>query len=73
MDTDKYRIFALNHFGTVQNVAVYADKKDEVIVYVTSGGFSCGLHMTPEQARHMADLLNLAADEALPVPAALAA
>lgn len=73
MNTDKYRTFTLNHFGTVQNIAVYADKKDEVIVYITSGGFSCGLHMTPEQARYMAGLLNLAADEAMPVPAALAA
>lgn len=66
---DKYRQLFLSRHGFEQSVAIYANDKqpNEVIVYITSGGFTCGLHMTPDDARNMARMLNLAADEATPV------
>lgn len=82
MDMDNYRTFALEHFGTRMGIAVYANNDEdrvsrhdtgEVVTYITSGGCTCALHMTPEQARHMAELLTLAASEALPVALAEAA
>lgn len=70
IDPDKYRQFVLTRYSASQSVSVYAgDERNagEAIVYITSGGFSCGLHMTPDEARNMAKLLNMAADEATPM------
>ncbi len=75
MIDEKYRQMQLSRHGFDQSIAVYANDKraNEVIVYITSGGFTCGMHMTPEQAREMARLLTLAADEAAPSELATAA
>ena len=66
---DKYRTLHIDRYGERTSMAVYANDKraDEVVVYITLGPFSCGLHMAPEKARDMARMLSLAADEAAPV------
>ncbi len=66
---DKYRTLHIDRYGERTDVSVYANERtpDEVVVYITLGPFSCGLHMSPEKARDMARMLNLAADEAAPV------
>lgn len=70
---EKYRQFILERNGSNQCIAVYAgDERNagEVIVYITSGGFACGMYMTPARARYMAKLLNMAADETTPMESA---
>lgn len=76
---NKYRTVQIAHGNEHQRVAVYANTdanrswnrgSGEVIVYITAGGFTCGLHITPGEANKLAELLGLAADEASPVEAA---